>query len=498
MITRTRRRGFTLVELLVVIAIIGILIALLLPAIQAAREAARRAACSNNLKQIGLAIHNFHDAKGFLPPNGQAVTQNASPWCVCQCWGPQSWSFLVMCLPYMEYSGMYNRLPIQQGCGNSQALTIDSATAPTGGGVNPAVAAALNHPPSELFCPSSPLDHFRYGANYDFVDGHYGQNQTYGVLYGQSNYRGMCATAVTSMVFGYGGKTAMGTRQVYYRDNEPNQGQFRHPDGAMIVGRPGYGPLAFKDITDGQAHTILCCETMDDFCATQGWTSSTIGGANNEQGNNNLNPGGWVFPPGCVMYGTCADRAGGAVSSQQNLTATPPTYGGLLEPDAFSIVQYPYDSTTMPPNPPLPNFNTGQGGTVNWNLFWIPCGYNLPPAQVASGLYDISKVRAFVGFDFLVADAGRYALYADGASGFTATSYTNGNFSMINCTSWPPVAGGGVYGENPACGPSSGHPGGVNHLMGDGSVKCLDKNIDVCTYFFLITRANHDPSPPLP
>src|SRR5437016_2443496 len=82
-----RRRGFTLIELLVVIAIIAVLIALLLPAVQSAREAARRAQCTNNLKQIGLAMHNYHDQVGTFPPGFKGVD-----------WG----TWLVWVLPYIE------------------------------------------------------------------------------------------------------------------------------------------------------------------------------------------------------------------------------------------------------------------------------------------------------------------------------------------------------------------------------------------------------------
>jgi len=84
-----RRSGFTLVELLVVIAIIGVLVGLLLPAVQAAREAARRMSCSNNLKQVSLAMHNYHGAFNQFPSGGLYRTDQPS----------SSWSFQARLLP---------------------------------------------------------------------------------------------------------------------------------------------------------------------------------------------------------------------------------------------------------------------------------------------------------------------------------------------------------------------------------------------------------------
>ena len=100
-----RRKGFTLIELLVVIAIIGVLIALLLPAVQAAREAARRAQCTNNLKQIGLGMHNYHSTNNCFPMGGANASgvNDGAPRSAWGCWSAHS--FL---LPYLEQNPTYN------------------------------------------------------------------------------------------------------------------------------------------------------------------------------------------------------------------------------------------------------------------------------------------------------------------------------------------------------------------------------------------------------
>ncbi|WDI43336.1 DUF1559 domain-containing protein [Bremerella sp. P1] len=111
-----RQRGFTLVELLVVIAIIGVLIALLLPAVQQAREAARRSQCSNNLKQIGLALHNYHDTFGSFP----------SAWIQVGSSRYHGWGALI--LPFMEQGNIHENLAPDFGNSRS-ANTEDKAGA---------------------------------------------------------------------------------------------------------------------------------------------------------------------------------------------------------------------------------------------------------------------------------------------------------------------------------------------------------------------------------
>lgn len=121
------RRGFTLIELLVVIAIIGILIGLLLPAVQKVREAASRMKCSNNLKQLGLAIHGYHDVMGMFPPARLTY--------------PASFSAQALVLPYVEQTSLQN--------------LIDFTATSTYTGVN---TTAANTTVKLLICPSDPAN----------------------------------------------------------------------------------------------------------------------------------------------------------------------------------------------------------------------------------------------------------------------------------------------------------------------------------------------------
>ena len=158
---RRHHRGFTLIELLVVIAIIAVLIALLLPAVQSAREAARRAQCTNNLKQIGLAVHNYHQATNAFPPHNMFLGQTLG-------WGYNA-TWEVFLLPNLEQQPLYNSVNF--------TVCIDPWSCLSGGGgamnstvTYNAIASLLCPSDNQKARPLSPLAPTNYMGNYGGPD----------------------------------------------------------------------------------------------------------------------------------------------------------------------------------------------------------------------------------------------------------------------------------------------------------------------------------------
>ena len=206
------RAGFTLIELLVVIAIIAVLIALLLPAVQAAREAARRAQCVNNLKQLGLALHNYHSSIGQFPPGGCTTTCGNSLW---GAWSPQA-----MLLPYMEQMPLYNNLNFSCEVQNNGGGAVLNATV---------VSARINN----FLCPSSPVTP-KTGNSY--------QQNVPNPMNGQAFY--------------YPGNNywmSTGSSVMWRGDS----GASSSPNGLFSVGSAGFG---LRDIIDGSSNTVAAGE----------------------------------------------------------------------------------------------------------------------------------------------------------------------------------------------------------------------------------------------
>ncbi|APW63584.1 DUF1559 domain-containing protein [Paludisphaera borealis] len=203
-----RRGGFTLIELLVVIAIIAVLIALLLPAVQAAREAARRAQCINNIKQLGLAAHNYVSSNNVYPCQ---TVQNTSQWA----WEP-SWAASI--LPNLEQSPIYNSINF-----NLPMLEIGFVTSNTFGGRANSTSGLLAL--ATLLCPSESLTH----------------EISFTGTWGQTNYAG-----------NYGGPGMIATCN----------GTIVPARGDIFVSSPKLGPVTLASVTDGTSNTALFSEHL--------------------------------------------------------------------------------------------------------------------------------------------------------------------------------------------------------------------------------------------
>lgn len=251
-----KKQGFTLIEILVVTAIIAVLIALLLPAVQAAREAARRAQCANNLRQLALGLHSYHDSHNILPPG--YVTSNQAAWGA-------------MLLRYIEQDPLYNRLDFRY------SLTTGSPTAEN--------LDKVKEPLPTFVCPTESVPMFVTGEGLTPATA-----ATSHVSAAISNYLG-CAGSGTLLV---------GGTRVGVNDSDSGAAQsspVTFDNTPLDSGGSFYGNsrISFGDMTDGMSYTALLGEHSSRSCAGGNPDSTSTHGLKAPFGNTRQCHGYWAL-----------------------------------------------------------------------------------------------------------------------------------------------------------------------------------------------------------
>ncbi len=317
MMSRVARRGFTLVELLVVVAIIAILIALLFPAIQSAREAARRSQCTNKLKQIGLAFHNFHDKQKRFPSAGRVIRNPITGQIVDMV----GWSWVVDLLPDLEQEAMWKTLNTVNGFPFVYYADLNQPHSQVVQNQILARRTVL----AELICPSFSGERV-VDTNWDgFI-----------MPEALTNYKVMGATHFQSLW----------VNDTYWR-TVPNTLPIwpgKHPDGACFPG----SRLTFTNFkSDGAAHTILAVETIEPIRArwALGWEATVVGLPT-------VIPG--YSPPDAVTFRNDYD------------------YGRYWHPTGFNG-KFTKDESGIALN--YPEFRTHLGRQDYQNFWYLPTGF---------------------------------------------------------------------------------------------------------------------------